>query len=285
MDAVLLALLSALLFGAMSVALRFALATGAGAEVGAALTILPALALAVVAAAVEAARNGAPDLAEAWPFAVAGLIAPGGSQILFMLAIGAAGASRTSVVVGSAPLFSVAIALVALDEPLSAALLVGAVLIVGGGLILLGERIRPESFRLVGYAFALGATVLFATRDNVLRWLSLDTEVPPALAAAVTLASGALVVLAYAAVRSRPSLTGAPRFAVAGVCFGLSYLLLFEAYYRGPVTVVSPLIATESLFGVLLSALLIGRSELIGRRLVAGAVLIVAGGVLIGTFR
>jgi drug/metabolite transporter (DMT)-like permease len=284
-DAVLLALCSAALFGAMTVALRFGLAHGGSVEVGAALTIVPAFAIALAAALLDAARHGAPDLVDAWPFALAGIIAPGGSQILFTLAIRAAGPSRTSVLVGSAPLVSVVIALVLLDEPLRAALLVGALLIVAGGLLLIGERVRPESFRMVGYAFALGATVLFATRDNLLRWLSLDTEIPPALAAAVTLGSGAAIVFAFALVRARPSFVGARQFALAGICFGLSYLALFEAYYRGRVTVVSPLIATESLWGVILSAVLIGRAELIGRHLLAGAALIVAGGALIGVFR
>jgi uncharacterized membrane protein len=74
-------------------------------------------------------------------------------------------------------------------------------------------------------------------------------------------------------------------FVPAGVCFGLSYLSLFEAYYRGRVTVVSPIVATESLFAVLLSAVLLRHSELVGRRLLLGAVLIVAGGVLIGASR
>jgi uncharacterized membrane protein len=60
---------------------------------------------------------------------------------------------------------------------------------------------------------------------------------------------------------------------------------LFEAYYRGRVTVVSPLIATESLFGVLLTALLLRRTEVVGRRLAIGAVLVVVGGGLIGAFR
>ena len=68
----------------------------------------------------------------------------------------------------------------------------------------------------------------------------------------------------------------------AGVFFGLSYLCMFAAYYHGRVTVVSPLVATESLWGVFFSALVIGRSEHVGRRIVAGAALIVAGGVLIG---
>ena len=74
-------------------------------------------------------------------------------------------------------------------------------------------------------------------------------------------------------------------FAPAGLIFGLSDALLFEAYYHGRVSVVAPLVATESLWGVAFAALFLRRSELVGRRLVLGAVLIVAGGVLIGVSR
>jgi drug/metabolite transporter (DMT)-like permease len=51
------------------------------------------------------------------------------------------------------------------------------------------------------------------------------------------------------------------------------------------VSVVAPLVATESLWGVAFAALLLRRTELVGRRLVAGAILIVAGGVVIGVSR
>jgi uncharacterized membrane protein len=74
-------------------------------------------------------------------------------------------------------------------------------------------------------------------------------------------------------------------FIPAGIVFGLSYICLFEAYYRGPVTVVSPLVATESLWGVVVSVLVLKQSEGVGARLVAGAVLMVCGGILIGAVR
>jgi uncharacterized membrane protein len=82
-----------------------------------------------------------------------------------------------------------------------------------------------------------------------------------------------------------PTKTELRRLAPAGVLFGLSYVCLFEAYWRGRVTVVSPLVATESLWGVFLSIVFIRHIELVGRRLVLGALLVVAGGVLIGVFR
>jgi drug/metabolite transporter (DMT)-like permease len=282
-DPVLLAALSAFLFGAMTVLIRLALRTGIAPEVGTALTVLPAFA---VTALVTAGR-GEWDLAGAWPFLLAGLLAPGLSQILFTFGVRDAGASRSSVTVGTAPLFAVAIALVFLDEPVVAGLLIGAALIVAGGILLASERSRPEHFRRIGLLFALGATLAFATRDSLIRWLGTEaTEVDPGLAAFATMLSGGLVTVGFAvATRAQWTSRAAFAFLPAGLCYGLSYVLLFEAFYRGRVSVVSPIVATESLWGVALSALVLGRSERVGPRLVGGALLVVAGGVLIGVYR
>ncbi len=276
-----LALASAFLFGAMTVALRFALARVPDAEAGALFTI--AVAFAVTLPFVVA---GPIDLGGVWPFVLAGLLGPGLSQLFFTIAVREAGPSRTSVAVGTAPLFSVLLALVFLGEPLEAGLVAGAILIVVGGLLLVAEPGRPEHVKRIGLVFALLATVIFAVRDNLVRHLSIDTEVEPALAAAATLGAGGLVVGVYLlASRRRLPAGGLRAFAFSGLLFGLSYICLFEAYYRGRVTVVSPLVATESLWGVALSALLLRRHELVGPRLVAGAAFVVAGGMLIGTFR
>jgi drug/metabolite transporter (DMT)-like permease len=281
-DAVVLALTSAALFGAMTVALRPALARGTSAELGALLTVLPALAVAAVAAAVSFDGN----VGGVWPFALAGLLGPGLSQTLFTLGIRDAGPARTSVTVGTAPLFSVAIALVFLGEPVVAGVIAGALLIVAGGLLLMGERERPRHVKRIGLVYALAATVVFATRDNLARSVAVDTDVSPQLATFAILASGTLVMVAWVALsRQRFDVGPLHRFAPAGILFGLSYVCLFEAFFRGPVTVVSPLVATESLWGVLFSALFFHQVEVIGVRLVAGAGLIVAGGVLIGVFR
>lgn len=279
MTAVVLAIVSAALFGAMTVLVRIGLRRAPEADLATLTTALPALAVSLVAVA----ASGGGGVGRAWPFALAGLLAPGGSQILFTLAIRTVGASRTSVVVGGAPLVAVAIALVFLREPLSAPLLVGAVLIVAGGAALVSEPGRPEHLRATGLAMAAGAAALFATRDNLVRWLDGGNASAPSVAAAATLLSGVVVAALYA--RRLPSLRTLLAFFPAGICFGLSYVALFEAYYRGRVTVVSPLVATETLWGVGLSALLLRRSELVGRRLIGGAALIVAGAALIGILR
>jgi drug/metabolite transporter (DMT)-like permease len=280
-SSVLLGATSAFLFGAMTVALRIALQRGGNAEAGAFLTVLVAFAVVLPFAL---AAGGALD--GIWPFLLAGILAPGGSQVLFTLAVRDAGPSRASVVVGTAPLFAVAIALVFLDEPLEAGLVVGALLIVSGGVALASERRRPDRFTRIGLVFALGATVLFATRDNLVRRLAGDTDVEASMAAAATLAAGAACILVFLlSTGRRARFLDVPLFAPAGLCFGLSYVTLFAAFYGGRVSIVSPLVATESLWGVVLSALVLGRSERIGARLVVGAALIVAGGVLIAVFR
>jgi drug/metabolite transporter (DMT)-like permease len=132
MTAVGLALLSALLFGAMSVALRMALHREPDVALGTIATVAPACVVAVVAALAEAPSRGF-HLGGAWPFLLAGALSPGLAQILVTVAIRESGASRVSMVFGTAPLVSVTIALIFLGEPVQAPLVVGAVLVVAGG--------------------------------------------------------------------------------------------------------------------------------------------------------
>lgn len=271
MTAVLLALASAACFGAMTVAIRIGL-RGGNAGAGALATLVPAFAVTFVVALPGHHWHCA------WPFLLAGLLSPGCSQILFTLSVREAGASRTSVTVGAGPLIAVAIALIFLGEPVRVPLLIGAVAIVAGGIALVIERDRPDHVRIVALGFAAGATVCFAVRDNIVR--ALHTHANPLSAAAATMLAGTLVAAVYT--RRAPTRLELRRMLPAGLLFGLSYVCLFEAYFHGRVSVVSPLVATESLWGVGLSVLLLRETEGVGKRVAFGALLVVAGGVLIG---
>jgi drug/metabolite transporter (DMT)-like permease len=266
----------------MSVALRMALDRDPDVALATLATAGTALIVALVAAATEAPARGL-HLSSAWPFLLAGLLSPGAAQIFVTIAIRESGSSRVSMVFGTAPLVSVTIALVFLNEPASAPLIVGAVLIVTGGVLLARERERPAHLNRLGLVFAFVGATLFAIRDNLVRHLAVgSTAVPPAVAASAALLSGTALVAVWAR-------TGIGRrwlvFMPAGLLFGASYITLFEAYYRGRVTIVAPLVAIESLFGVALSVLFLRDSELVGKRLLVGAGLIVAGGALIGAVR
>src|SRR5436305_12784647 len=176
------AALSGMFFGALAVAVRHGLRRGADPEVGAVVVPLVALALATLVSVPSLALDTL-RVAELWPFALAGALVPGLSQILFIFAVRDAGPSRTAILIGTAPLLSVAIALALLGEPLHPLLLVGTVLVVAGGIALARERSRPAQFRLAGAIFALACAALFAVRDNAVRWAARGSH-PAALIAA-----------------------------------------------------------------------------------------------------
>jgi len=287
--AVVFGVLAGVLFGALAVAVRSGLQRGADPQVGALVVPGVAAVLLLPPALVAAAVEGV-DAGDLWPFALAGVLAPGLSQVFFILAVRDAGPSRAAILIGMVPLMSVAIALVALGEPLRPLLLVGTGLVVGGGIVLARERERPQHFRAVGVAYALLCAVLFAVRDNVVRWAARGTHPPPLVAAAVSLAAATIALAGYLLV-TRADVRGHGRLALrafwpAGVALALAYAFLLAAFDRGRVSIVAPLNATQSLWAVLIAALVLGRAtEMIGRRLVVAGLLVVVGAAFIGAVR
>src|SRR5262249_6966454 len=224
------ALASALLFGGMSVALGFSMRRSRDALVGAFATAFSGFCVCATVALVGREWGG-----ELWPYMLAGLLAPGGAQLLFVLAVREAGPARASVIARAAPLIAVTIAITARGEPASLPLLAGAVLVVAGGIALVAERDRPEHFRAIGLLYSFGCTVLFATRDNVVRHIARDSTVAPQLAASVTILAGTvLVFLILVFVRRGRAFAGIARegryFILPGALWGASYAFLFEAF-------------------------------------------------------
>ena len=288
MDAVLFAVLAGALFGLLAVTVRIGLRRG-DPEVGASVVAPVGLAVSIVVVA-AAGELGRVDAGELWPFLLIGLFVPGTSQILFIQSIRLAGAARAGVLIGVAPFVSAVIAILFLDEPLQAGLVAGTVLIVAGGAALVGERERPADFRAIGAAVALFCALLFGIRDNLVRAAASDVHPPPLLATSASLLGASLTILVYLIVVRRAELrarypTALRAFAPAGLTLGLAYACLVESLDRGRVTVVAPLNATQSLFAVVFAAVLLGASEVIGRRTVLAALLVVGGSALISATR
>jgi drug/metabolite transporter (DMT)-like permease len=175
-----------------------------------------------------------------------------------------------------------------LGEPLRTALVLGTLLVVAGGMLLVQERGRHAVLLSFGITLALGAALLFAVRDNVVRWAARGSNVPGFAAAGASLFSASIVILVVVALRAnvRERIGRAARpFLPSGLLYGASYASLYSAFDRGRVTVVAPLVATESLFAVLISMVVLRRSEQIGPRLLLAAALVVGGGALISGFR
>jgi drug/metabolite transporter (DMT)-like permease len=144
----------------------------------------------------------------------------------------------------------------------------------------------PTRARTIGFVVGAVAAVAIALRDNFVRWAAKENALPGTTAAAISLAAATLLLVVLFARGPwrgiRPAWVGVGSSAVL---LGVAYAFLLEALDRGRVTVVAPLYATESLWAVLFAALLLRRSEAVGRRLVAAALLMVAGGVAIGLSR
>jgi drug/metabolite transporter (DMT)-like permease len=288
-DAVLLGLLAGALFGAMTVAVRWGLVRGGDAAAGSVVVATSAFAVAVTLALPTSVAEGV-GLGELWPFFAIGLVVPGVSQILIIVAVRHAGASRAAILIGTAPLGSVLLALALLGEPLRPAILIGTASIVAGGAVLALDQGRPAGFRVLGVVLALVCAGLFAGRDNAVRWTARDIDVPALQASAASLLAAVVVTTLYVVITRRRAVravagTAISAFLPAGVLLGLAYGALVAGFDRGDVGIVAPLNATQSLWGVAFAALVYSRTEAIGRRTVVASLLVVLGGALIGAFR
>jgi drug/metabolite transporter, DME family len=274
-------------FGALAVAIRMALAPGIDPDAASLVTTTVACVLCVAIAAAFGQWSGVP-WGDAWPFLVAGTVAPGITQVLFTRSVGLIGPSRTTILVGASPVLSAAIAIAFLDEPLSVALALGTLLVVGGGTMLAWEHRGPRGLLTLGAALACAAAVLFAVRDNFVRWAERGSDVPGVVAASCSLATASLVIAAIVLAGGeapRRVRAAAVPFLLAGLIYGLAYAFLLTAFDHGRVTVVAPLYGTESLWAVVFSLAVLRRAEAVGVRLAAASLLVVAGGALISGYR
>ena len=282
-----LAALSAVLFGAMAVAIRLSFRRDSDPEAVALATTGGALVVSLVFAA---PYLGSLTWHGVWPFLAAGLVAPGVSQVLFVRAIQSIGASRTAILIGVSPFLSALFAVTLLGEPLRAGLVAGTVAIVGGALALVWSPSLTARLTAVGATAGILAASLISARDNFVRWADTGNSVSGVVAATASLASATALVAAILLLDRRPLFPASLRpvrgpLALAALLFGLAYAAVFVAFDHGRVTIVAPLYATESLWAVVWSAIVLRRAEGVGPRLVLAAALMVAGGVLIGVSR
>lgn len=289
MTTVLLGVLAGALLGSVNIVARLAMRHYPDAEFGG--FVMACVAFVILLVVTVASGRSPVDPGALWPYFVAGMLVPGASQILWIKAIRFAGPSRAAVAMGVLPLFSVTVALLALDEPFRAPLAIGTVLVVAGGITLVWERTRPAHFRALGIALAMVGALMQAGRDNTVRGLAKGDDVDRLLAATTMVAGALLLLLAYVVVTRRDQLrmTVSPRVLIpwlpAGVGMAAIYITFLYGLGRGPVEVFVPLAGTNVLWTVVLAAIVFRRLEAIGRHVVLAAALVVGGGALIGIFR
>ena len=256
--AIILALASAIGYGLGLTLTQFGLRHVAPAT-GAAISI-PTSALLFVAAAPIGLAGTSPAWAALPIFAGVGLLFPAAATLITFAANGRLGPVITGSLGNLAPVFAVLLAFVLLGEPLRLGQMVGLAIILAGVLALSGPRGRPHA----GWAswYLALPLVTAALRGFIQPVIKLGLAIWPSPFAAVLvgyIVSSAVVLTAlrWRTGRWRPQTNarGLAWFAGVGVCNGLAVLLMYAALARGPVAIVSPLVATYPLVTVAAGAL------------------------------
>jgi drug/metabolite transporter, DME family len=221
-------------------------------------------------------------------FILSGLIQPAIVRLLHYTGIVRLGASRAGPVRGIAPLFAILIAFVFLGERPGVAVYWGAVLTFVGLWLISYRRAGEAEWRTADLFFPLGAALLTGISQNI-RKTGLLILPNPFLAAAVTTTTSLLVLclsLLFTGqfVSLRIEKKSLPLYGSAAVISTLAQMCTFIALSRGEVSVVIPLVNTNPLFIVILSALFLKDLEKVNALVGMGSVLIVVGIALI-TYR
>ncbi len=224
----------------------------------------------------------------AWPFMLSGLFAPFFARMLLYRGVDRIGLARSGALLGAAPLFAVLLAVSIFKERPSVINVTGTLAIVIGVFILNFSQATKGKWKWWVSFFPLGAALCFGLRDFLTK-MGLENLSIPLAGAAVTATTSLLVFLCSFAISKKRRLLTLPKrsfllFLSSGIFLMFSYVCSFFALQSGLVSQVSPLMSVSPLFSVILSYLFLQSEEKVNRRVVYGALLIVAGttGVTLG---
>lgn len=286
MGEVLLALTAAVLFGSGSVFARRGLVDG-GFTGGMLVSLGSGLLVALVAVPFFYESPVVPGALGL--FALAGVAAPGLGRVIGFKGMSALGAARSVPLQSSTyPLVATFAGWLVLDEEIGPLHLAGVASIVAG-IAVLGSaapadgQTRRGTLRM--FAIPIVAGLVYASGD-VVRASALRLWDQPIVGAAVGLAAAFLgwLFAVMLVPRMRVGLSiggGAPWFVLSGVCSAAAIATLFLALSIGRLSVVSPIVAMQPLFVVVLASVVLRQAEPVDGRRWIGAALTVAGTVLI----
>lgn len=249
-----------------------------GATVGVSIAAIVSLTLAFLSG------SDFPDADVLWKFAIVGMIAPGSSQGLFVSSIGSIGPARTSILIGTSPVFSVLLAVIFLDESWKTTIMIGTLLTVMGSALISWEKgIR---FRQIGIIFAIATSLTFAIRDVVARHFNIGTDVSAWWSGTVVLGAASITLWIFVAIKFGPiwkaqTRKALPEFIPSGIMIGIALPLLLEALNKGAVNIVAPLaLAAQNIAIVILSGWFFGSRERT-RQVILAMILIFIGGIVV----
>jgi uncharacterized membrane protein len=212
-------------------------------------------------------------------FVVSGVVGTAGGRLFRVAGIERVGASVAASINNLSPLISTGLAIVLLGERVTAAILLGTLVIVVGT-VLLSLSGKHVGFRVRHLGYPLLSAACFGV-VAVIRKMGLG-HAGPLFDSAINITAAMVASTAFVVGSGhRRALVCDPRslvyFAAAGVAENAGVFLILLALGLGAVSVVTPLAGTAPLFVLLLSFALPSQAERLNWRVVVGCVLIVLG--------
>jgi len=218
-------------------------------------------------------------------FVAVGIFVPGVARFLIFRGMERLGATISSCLTNAGPLFAIVIAMAFLGEQPTVSNILGAIFIVGG-IIALSWKGIAKTWRTRDLGFPLAAALLFAARDNLVRFAVVQIPSPIVGAAIAATTSFFTMGTMYLVFREKKPLppsakVGLSYFAISGFMNFLSYVLTYTALSLERVSIISPLVNASSLFVLPLSMLLLKDVETLTARKIGATALVILGVFLI----
>ncbi|HJX10748.1 MAG TPA: DMT family transporter [Candidatus Binatia bacterium] len=222
-------------------------------------------------------------------FVAAGVFAPAIGQTLGYVGMEKIGVARSAPIVNTSPIFSSIFAVFILGEVWTRQNMLGTCLVILGIIVLSSSKAAAGEWRKKDIIYPLLGAVAFGI-STTLRKSGLMTVPLPLLAAAVTVGTAFVVLLFIIQVRGGRRALKFHRqsngwlFGAALVNTG-AILSFFSALNLGKVVRVEPLVACNPLLTILWAAIFLRQIERLSPRIIFGALVTVAGTVLVVTAR
>jgi DME family drug/metabolite transporter len=222
-------------------------------------------------------------------FVLAGLLAPAIARLFYFKGMETAGISANASIFATYPLYTTIVAILLLGEALTTENWIGLVSIIVGVISVVriinrGETSHKTTSRK-GLIFPMVGSLALAF-SQLVRKEALNIHNQPLLGVAVGYTATLIVYLVVIVFSkntrtSRFSRQDIKMFWKPGVGIAMGWLLSFFALSQEMVSIVAPILQTELLFILLFTYIFLRKIEKISPKLVASAILIVAGVMLI----
>ena len=221
---------------------------------------------------------------------VMGILAYCVARVLHNTAIRMVGAARSVPMISLQPLMAFAIGFLILGERPNLLVTVGTPIIVVGILMVMLPRKQAAGaieIRKLGYLLAFGGSLAFVTRDAISRHvLGTLALAPPFVVSGFALVIGGAILFAFIhrgvidSIRHQP-MRYVGICCVAGLLQGIAVASLFHALSRAPVTIVTPIYASQPIIALTLAAVFLRQLESLNWVLAVGTVLSVGGVIMV----